>query len=69
MARLSPEAANKIRNTPGVAMCNGKIVARWDRSGSSHWVVGSTRIFDGVPYRLVRINVTPNLVFHMCEQV
>jgi len=63
------EATRKrIYNTPGVAMCDGKIFQRWERGGDSHWIVGTVRTVDGVRYKLVHIQVTDNLIYHMCEK-
>jgi hypothetical protein len=68
---VSQEQLNKIRSTPGVAMCNGKIIHRWERSGQSHWILGSNKIFtvDGQrqSFKLTDIQVTDNLIYHICE--
>ena len=66
---VDPVQMDKVRNTPGVAMCNGKIIRRWDRSGDSHWILGSKKKIDGYMYKLLDIQVTDNLIYHMCEPV
>ena len=65
---MDEETRRKIYDTPGVAMCDGKIVHRWEHSGNSHWIVGSKRTFGKATYKLTHIQTTPNLIFLFCER-
>jgi hypothetical protein len=58
----------KIFATPSVAMCEGKVIKRWDRGGDSHWVIGHDQDIDGVSYKLKDIVRTAGVTYLMCER-
>jgi len=58
------------QETPAVAMemSSKKIIARWERGVGAHWIVGTTRVIDGVSYVLKSIKETRSLNYLLCER-
>lgn len=68
MTPMDDTERHRLFNTPAAAMCDDKIIKRWDRGGEAHWVVGSRRNIDGVDYKLLRIVSTAGLNYLVCER-
>lgn len=65
---MTANQREEIYKMPSIAITTqGKVLQRWEVGGQSHWVVGGTQTYDGVPYKLKRIQKTAGVCYLICE--
>jgi hypothetical protein len=65
----------RVYDMPAIAMTeSGAIVQRWEKGGTSHWIVGSKRSFKDKDlksrkFELLEIRKTANVCYLICREV
>ena len=61
---------NRLYNLPAVALDKETkgVIHRWGVGGMSHWIVGDSKIIDGVTYVLVDIVLTAGVNYLICKR-